>query len=231
MDRLLENAKAVSSEHLVKQREAEMSDVIQIEEDPASLMAALDLEDAEQERMLQEALQLGLSLDEAEDEATAKQIKEDAELTKLLNKSEEDGQALDERRLRKLQAMDAVVAAKIEADLNKLEDRKGKLAERRLSRSDLFTAKELQQEIAVQEKQLVAQEMRDLKVARQLQYKLEQGQDQENAAPKNEGGRKVKPESNFKTFARLKAKLGLLRTGVAEIETTIEKGPPQTEVA
>ena len=90
-----------------------MHDAIQIAEDPESIVAALDLADAEQERVLLEALKLGMSLDEAEEEATAKQIREDAELTDLLNKSEEGGHALDLRRLQKLQAMDAVVAAKV----------------------------------------------------------------------------------------------------------------------
>lgn len=161
---MLEQSKEVALEARARSARQSAEDVAAFEEYGSDLAKAFD----EQELLAaEEALRLGLQLDEDEEHRVSTRENEDLALAKQLLADDETAEAACER--------DERLARQVEAELckeagrvAKLEKRERDLAQRKLCKADLQVAEQLAAEIEEQEAAILRDERRDRRLAQQL---------------------------------------------------------------
>jgi len=215
--RRCDGADTISVAIEARERAARQSaeDVAEFEEYGADLAKALD----EQELVeAEEALRLGLKLDEEEEESMSGRESEDLKLARQLLTDEEQIETAcekDERLARQLEAEYQKEAARVA----KLEKRERALAQRKLCKKDLQIAEELAAEIEAQEQALLREEARDRRLARQLvkqETKLLKELPQTQEKLKTMACTVNGPES-VPMRTRLAAKLGSMRKSLVDM--------------
>lgn len=195
-------------------------DIVEFEEFGADLAKAFDEEEL---AAAEEALRLGLKLDEEEDEVSNAREQADLDLARTVLEKEESVNAECSK--------DEVFAKQLEAQLrkealevSKLEKRERELAHRKLCKDDLRIAEQLAADIERQEAQLIEDERRDRRLAREL--------------VKSEGkllAELPQTEEKLRTLARefngsgeevamrtkMHAKLGSLRKGLSDLSNKL----------
>jgi hypothetical protein len=206
---LLEQSKTVA---LAKREELAAQaalDVADFEEYGADMEKALDEEEM---LAMEEALRLGMRLDEDEDAAATERAKADFDLAKEVL-------ALDEG-LDDACSKDELIARQLESQLKKakLEKRERELQQKKMCKGDWYVAEQLAIEIEREVAQLEREERRDRQLARKLVKtesklltQLPQTEEKLRTMAREVNG------ENVPLRTRLRAKLGAMRKSLGEI--------------
>jgi len=214
---MLEQSKGVA---LAKREEAVLqsaADIVEFEEFGADLAKAFDEEEI---AAAEEALMLGLKLDEDEEKATSERERDDLELARRVLEEEETSTAAvskDEHFARRLDAQ----LQKEAQQVAKLEKRERELAQKKLCKDDMRVAEQLAADIEQQEQQLLADERRDRRLAQQLvqsESKLLADMPQTEEKVRSLA-RDINGAPPMRT--RMHAKLGTLRKGLSDLSNKI----------
>ena len=218
---MLEQSKEVALAARERAALQSAADIAEFEEYGADLAKAFDEEEL---AAAEEALRLGLQLDE-EEEATISNLEtQDLDIARKL--------LADEQALESAIERDERLARQLEAELQKealqvakLEKQQRQLAERKLCRNDLKIAEDLALEIEAQEQALMREERRDRALASKLvkhESKLLKSMPQMEEKLKT-----IAKEVNGDTVsmrARLTAKLGSMRKSLADMTNGVKVG-------
>ena len=218
---MLEQSKEVALAARERAALQSAADIAEFEEYGADLAKAFDEEEL---AAAEEALRLGLQLDE-EEEATISNLEtQDLDIARKL--------LADEQALESAIERDERLARQLEAELQKealqvakLEKQQRQLAERKLCRNDLKIAEDLALEIEAQELALMREERRDRALASKL---VKQESKLLKSMPQMEEKLKtIAKEVNGDTVsmrARLTAKLGSMRKSLADMTNGVKVG-------
>lgn len=166
----------------------------------------------------EEALRLGLELDEREDEAESEREREDVALARKMLEDEQAAEAAcdkDEHLARQLESQLKAEAVRVA----KLERRERQLAERKLCKADVRLAEQLAADIEEEENQLLDIERRDRRLAARLvkeESKALQSLPQTEEKLRQLSG-SINGHQPVGVRARLAAKLSALRKGMSDI--------------
>jgi hypothetical protein len=212
---LLENTQKVAESHRAQLAAQAAQDVAEFEEYGEDIARAFDEEEL---AATEEALRLGMKLDEDEEEAASRRQADDLELAKELLEKEE---ALDATC-----SKDELIAQQLDAQLKreavrvaKLEKRERELMRRKLCKDDWQVAEQLALDIEREQAALERDERRDRQLARQLVKQeamllreLPQTEEKLRSLAHEVNGAEPTP-----LRSRLRAKLGSLRKSLVEI--------------
>ena len=217
---LLENSKQVALDAREEVARKNAEEIAEFEEYGADMAAALD----EQElAAAEEALRLGLELDEREDEEQSEREKADVALAQRMLREEEENVAAcekDEALARQLEEQLKVEAVRVA----KLEKRERQLAQRKLCKGDLQAAEQLAFEIEEEEYQLQQVERRDRRLAQQL---VKQESKALASMPQTEEKLKelskaINGDGPMSMRMRMRAKLSSMRLRMKDITNSVD---------
>ena len=216
---MLEESKSVALEAREQAARQSAQDVAEFEENGSDIAKAFDEQELAE---AEEALRLGLQLDDEEEESLSSLANDDLVLARKLLHDEEKLETAcerDEKMARHLEAQLQKEATRVA----KLEKRERALAERKLCRNDLQLAEELAAEIEAQEAALIAEERRDRRLAQKLvkqESKLLKDLPQTEEKLKTMARTVNGPES-VPMRSKLAAKLGSMRKSLMDMTNAV----------
>jgi len=226
---MLDTCKEVATRERAKQEEAELNEICDMEEHGENYALALELLEEDRENnaadACEEALRLGIRLDDEDNDADSRAEALDAEIARKVATAEQLAATADERLKGKVEASDAKLAQKIAARLRveavrtaKLEMRQKKLVQKTLAKEDTKAVQSLLQEIDAEESALQLQEIADAKLAKKY-CSVQKREYQKQQAGDMKLARKLSREDSIgeesvSLRSMLRCKLGTLRNDI-----------------
>ena len=219
---MLEATKSTAMDARAERKAIQLQAACDFDDHGADLAKAFDEEEI---AAAEEALRLGLQLDEQEDEAANSRLEADAALAKRVLESEEGAEAScsrDEVLARKLDEQERAEAERVA----KLEKRQRELSQRKERKEDAKLAEQLAIDIEREHEKLELDEARDRRLAQKLvaeESKLLKDLPQTEEKLRTMA-REVNGPERVSVRTRLRAKLNTMRKGLLADVTNKHNG-------